>query len=529
MNDTLHTNKSRFLRYGVFITIGTIILILVLIGSNEYEKSQAKIIEEKKNHMESVFVHQLQRKEAQLGTIASAISAFYANSEQVTDTEFDNFTAHLLENVPEITNVFVLKDGLIEQSYPYSEFEGKFFDSLFPDYPIEIKDTRLVTLQYPLSQGNQEVLLSFPFSYLINADVIFSNEYKIILYDPNDPESVLYEASYLDDAKTQTTEFDKSQIENKLTLSYQTTMFGKKTQDDYTVIVDIWDPGFQPSDQMFSYIARIGLVVFAIGLTVLFISREKTSQKEKQISAQLAKTNEKLRDIDRHKDEFSAMITHELKTPLVPIIGFAKMLTKKEIGAELSEQQLDAVNTIQRNAKRLEKLVSDIMDARKLEMGKLKFDKETIQISKFLKHLESSYKSALADKNIDFVIDSDCHDVCVLVDESRLRQVFDNIISNAVKFVPQNNGKISVSCKKKSNHILFSITDNGIGVPPSEQKNMFQKFYQIDTSERRKSEGSGLGLCICKGIITQFGGKIWLKSDGKTGTTIFFTVPYIRA
>lgn len=528
MNNFLQEPKCQHARYIVFLVIGAVIVALVLVGSNEYEKSQQNILEEKKDHIKSIFTHQLQRKEAQLGTLASALSAFYANSDIVTDTEFNHFTRQILQNVPEIKNVFILENGIIVQSYPHSEFEGKNFDSFFSEYPIEIDNTKLVTLQYPSFQENQQIILSFPFSYLINADVVFSSEYKVLLHDPNSPESIIYAASYQNDAKQpENLEFSQYENDHKLTISYQTNMFGKKIQDNYTVLIDIWDPSFKSSDQTFSYIARGGLIVFALGLTALLISREKSAQRERKISADLVEINKKLHDIDRHKDEFSAMITHELKTPLVPIIGFAKMLTKKEMTTKLNKQQLDAVHTIQRNAKRLEKLINDVMDARKLEMGKLKFDKEKISVAKFLENLESSYSSTLEEKGIKFNVDSDCSNVEVLVDESRLRQVFDNIISNAVKFVPQKGGKIQVSCKKQSETVLFAIKDNGIGIPPSEQKHMFKKFYQIDTSERRKSEGSGLGLAICKGIIHHFGGKIWLESDGKTGSTFFFTIPNI--
>lgn len=530
MNNFLQQPKYQHTRYVIFLIIGAIIITLILIGSNEYEKSQQHIIQEKKEHVKSIFTHQLQRKEAQLGTIASALSAFYANSNEVTDKEFNHFTKQLLQNVPEIKNVFILKNGKIMQSYPHFEFEEKNFDSFFSEYPIEIDNTKLITLQYPSFQENQQILLSFPFSYLINADVIFSNEYKILLYDPSNPESVIYAASYKDNTKyLESIEFSQSENDNKLTLSYHTDMFGKKIQDNYTVLIDIWDPSFEPSDQLFSYVARGGLIIFALILTMLLISREKSAQKERKVSADLVQINKKLHDIDRHKDEFSAMITHELKTPLVPIIGFAKMLTKKGIGTELNDQQLDAVHTIHRNAKRLEKLINDIMDARKLEMGKLKFEKEKISVDKFLENLESAYSSTLEEKGIKFTVDSDCSNIQISADESRLRQVFDNIISNAIKFVPQKDGTIQVTCKKQSETILFAIKDNGVGIPPSEQKNMFKKFYQVDTSERRKSEGSGLGLAICKGIINHFGGKIWLESDGKTGSTFFFRLPFLSA
>jgi signal transduction histidine kinase len=106
-----------------------------------------------------------------------------------------------------------------------------------------------------------------------------------------------------------------------------------------------------------------------------------------------------------------------------------------------------------------------------------------------------------------------------------LRQVFDNLISNAIKFVPENNGKIEIGCKKENNKLVSYVKDNGIGISPEKQKDLFQKFYQIDTSERRLVGGTGLGLAISKGMIEELGGTISVESDGKSGTTFYMKLP----
>ncbi|TBR11314.1 MAG: PAS domain-containing sensor histidine kinase [Candidatus Nitrosotenuis sp.] len=229
---------------------------------------------------------------------------------------------------------------------------------------------------------------------------------------------------------------------------------------------------------------------------------------------------EKSKEKDTLKEEFSAMITHELKTPLVPIIGYCKMLKNKMLG-ELNGEQLESIDTIEKNAKRLESLISDIMDVRKLDLNKMKFTLEDLAIDNFFASLDSSYRQVLIEQGKEFITDAQIPSVVIHTDKIRLRQVFDNLISNAIKFIPDKNGKITVGCKNEGNKVVFYVADNGIGIPLESQQNLFQKFYQVDTSERRKTGGTGLGLAISKGIIEKLGGRIWVESDGKTGTIFY--------
>ena len=219
------------------------------------------------------------------------------------------------------------------------------------------------------------------------------------------------------------------------------------------------------------------------------------------------------------KEEFSAMVTHELKTPLMPILGYCKMLKNNMLG-NLNKEQLDSIESIEKNAKQLETLISDIMDARKLELDKMKFHIEDLSIDEFFANLGSSYQTILKDSGKDFTIKPSFSGGVIRADRTRLRQVFDNIIGNSIKFTA-NNGKIEVGAYKQDNHVVFYVKDNGCGIPPEKQHELFQKFYQIDTSERRPVGGTGLGLVISKGIVKKLGGTIWLESDGKMGTTVY--------
>ncbi len=274
--------------------------------------------------------------------------------------------------------------------------------------------------------------------------------------------------------------------------------------------------------QVYLEIALLSIVMFAIYMVYKMISSRKLLTAK--ITAAYNETlsqKDKLIEIDKSKEEFSAMITHELKTPLVPIIGYCKMLRRQMMG-KMSEDQMDSIMTIEKNAKRLETLITDIMDVRKLDLNKMVFTTEDVSVADFFANLNSSYKQVLAEKGKEFITNIPTSDVVIRTDKTRLRQVFDNLISNAIKFTPDDGGKIEVGYKKEDNKIVFYIRDNGIGIPPESQKGLFQKFYQVDTSARRKAGGTGLGLAISKGIVEKLGGRIWVESDGKTGSVFYF-------
>ena len=198
---------------------------------------------------------------------------------------------------------------------------------------------------------------------------------------------------------------------------------------------------------------------------------------------------------------------------------------KTSMLGRIDRKQLEAIEVIEKNAKRLETLISDIMDVRKLDLDQLKFKINDLSLDEFFSNLDSDYGKVLENKKCQFTTNTYAKNLVIKTDKSRLRQVFDNLISNAIKFVPENKGKIDAGCMKKNNSLIFYVKDNGIGIPLGKQKELFQKFYQIDTSERRSTGGTGLGLAISKGIVEKLGGTISVESDGKTGTTFYMKFP----
>lgn len=236
---------------------------------------------------------------------------------------------------------------------------------------------------------------------------------------------------------------------------------------------------------------------------------------------------EKVNAIEKQKEEFASMVTHELKSPLTPIIGWCQTLKNPKLIGQLNSKQLNAVDTIQKNAKRLLQLVGDILDVQKLDLNRMKFDSQPIDVDDLLNSMYNNLQNVMAQKNIN-QINSTKEQLTVRSDRNRLEQILNNLILNAVDFVPSEGGKIEYGAQRKGEEILFYVKDNGIGIPPEKQKNLFHKFYQIDTSVTRKHGGSGLGLAISKGIIESLGGKIWVESELGKGSSFYFTIPIDR-
>lgn len=250
----------------------------------------------------------------------------------------------------------------------------------------------------------------------------------------------------------------------------------------------------------------------------------------------LRRANEELVNTETAKEEFLSMISHELKTPLTPLKMYAEMLLKIRSMGELNEKQLKAMKMILRSISQLELLVNDIFDVYKLDIGKLQLNKNVVQVASLVKENMSELGLLMRDKQIQFnaEIIPPSEKVNVLCDPRRIGQVLANLIKNSVDFVPDKGGRITIRTEAgyskqtndgNSNYVVFTIEDNGSGIPFEKINNLFKKFYQVDTSTKRKHGGTGLGLAICNGIVEGHGGKIWVDTNHTQGAMIKFTLP----
>lgn len=265
-------------------------------------------------------------------------------------------------------------------------------------------------------------------------------------------------------------------------------------------------------------------VILTIITTLVINKKLAERQKLERSNIELQIQSQELRDADIAKEEFTTMISHELKTPLVTISGYAEMLKENDsILGPLNGEQIKAVEKISLETAKLERLIGDIMDAQKIDLERMKFNKKEFEVKAFLDEQIEIHSKLMNDKKIRFV-NTTKETAVITSDQYRLNQVFANLIKNSVDFVPLN-GSIEINAQRKNGHVVFYVKDNGSGIPKEKQDNLFKKFYQVDTSLKRSHGGTGLGLVICKGIVEALGGKVWLESEIGKGTTIFFTIP----
>ncbi|MEM3143312.1 MAG: HAMP domain-containing sensor histidine kinase [Candidatus Nitrosotenuis sp.] len=245
-----------------------------------------------------------------------------------------------------------------------------------------------------------------------------------------------------------------------------------------------------------------------------------------KMSETIKTKDEEAKKIDIAKDEFLAMITHELKTPLVPIQGYADMLLGGHLGP-LTEKQKERVLIIKSSASSLLQLISDLLDVQKLSLGQLRMKKETTDIRRTVEKSIQALEPQINESGA--LVINEVKSEMVFHDTDRIIQVITNLMKNSLKAVKPQKGKIRIYSQDDQNNVKIIVEDNGFGIPAENQEKLFTKFYQADTSLTREIGGSGLGLSICKGIVEAHDGTISLQSTPGIGTTVVFTLPKNKA
>jgi len=230
----------------------------------------------------------------------------------------------------------------------------------------------------------------------------------------------------------------------------------------------------------------------------------------------------RLNKLELKKEELLAIIAHELKTPLSTMLGFAQMLDMQMIKGTLNPTQQKSIKIINRNVSDLKKMIVDLLDSQKIDLEKMRFENTHVDVNKLMEEFGSHFENLLQEKQIQFVT-STKEKISLTTDRTRLQQVFEHLILNAIDFVPNEGGKIEIASQTKDDDIIFYVKDNGIGISSERQKDIFKK--EFNKSITRTHGGTGLGLSICKGIINGLEGKIWVESEKGKGTTFFFTIP----
>ncbi|WP_339884307.1 sensor histidine kinase [Vreelandella maris] len=243
---------------------------------------------------------------------------------------------------------------------------------------------------------------------------------------------------------------------------------------------------------------------------------EQKSQELVQIGEELRSANERLRELDRLKDEFVAMVSHELRTPLTSIRAFAEIL--RDSGQLPDEKRQHFLGVIVLESQRLSRLIEEILDLARLESGRLTLNPVPLDLAALIRHSIDTIAHLHQERGIQLEVHLEADPAMVVGDHDRLEQVIINLLDNASKFADRNQPKVRLSLYRHRRHFRLSVEDNGAGISAEERERVFEKFHQIqqdDDIPRGRPRGSGLGLPISRGIIAHLGGRLWVE-DAKT-------------
>jgi signal transduction histidine kinase len=239
---------------------------------------------------------------------------------------------------------------------------------------------------------------------------------------------------------------------------------------------------------------------------------------------QLSKALKKLERIDRSKDEFLSIVTHDLKSPLTSVLGYADILLRGREGP-LSENQLRDIGIIKKQGGVLLSLIDTILDYSRAEFGKLIVNKEEVPLVANVRQLLEQVKAEADEKNLSVKAELPAEEIKIKADKIMIDRVIANLLANAIKYT-QDKGEIALSVSRRADAVRVSVKDTGRGVAKDKLANLFEKFYLIDTEGARKDRSLGLGLYIARTFVEAHGGKIEAESAGPgQGATFTFTLP----
>jgi signal transduction histidine kinase len=258
---------------------------------------------------------------------------------------------------------------------------------------------------------------------------------------------------------------------------------------------------------------------------IIEVSTVKVQRGDKRIGTLVTLhdiTREKL--VERLKTEFVSLSAHQLRTPLSAIKWTLKMILDGDMG-EINEEQKDLLRKTYNSNERMISLINDLLNVTRIEEGRYIYKKKLVDLSSLVKEIVKNYKEESKRRGLSFKFKAPKGKIPeIKMDPDKIKLVITNLIDNAIRYTSEK-GKVIVSLEKKKNNLEFSVEDSGIGIPEDQQERLFSKFFRASNAVRTETEGSGLGLFICKNIIDAHNGEVWFESEQGKGSKFYFSLP----
>ncbi len=257
------------------------------------------------------------------------------------------------------------------------------------------------------------------------------------------------------------------------------------------------------------------VVGIAVQNAKLYSEVEKTTEG-------LNKANKELHELDKLKDEFVSLASHELRTPMTAIRGSLSTILEGYAG-DVSASVREFLTAAYNENERLLRLVNNLLNISRIESGRFTFTIVNVNLDKVIEEIVANLEGAAKEKGLTLTFEHEGLTPLVAADEDKVKEVVINLVGNAVKFT--HKGGVTVKTHTENNMVVTSITDTGSGIAKEDQELLFKKFSQVRGSYAKQTGGTGLGLYICKIIVEGLGGKIWLESTIGVGSVFYFSLP----
>jgi len=237
---------------------------------------------------------------------------------------------------------------------------------------------------------------------------------------------------------------------------------------------------------------------------------------------------DKLAQANKMKTEFVSIASHQLRTPLSAMRWTLNLLNEEQKTPVISAlNQANYLSLIKESNERMIRLVNDLLDVSRIEMGKIILNPRQVNIFVLIKKIIDDFTPLARASNVDISLDAPETLPNVFVDPEKISLVIQNLVDNAVKYI-RGKGAVKISAQAINNSVKITVRDSGVGIPQTQQKHIFQKFFRADNVMKHQTVGTGLGLFIAKAVVEESKGKIWFESQEGKGTTFYFTLPIYK-